>query len=84
MLTTATVPSEVADDCNHLTTGHIFADHHEHKSAEVVPYEYLRIRRKAFPWGDQSLFHNPDANVHPIDKLNALKPAPDVRTVLLL
>ncbi|WFC97352.1 Cytochrome c oxidase subunit 6A [Malassezia yamatoensis] len=46
--------------------------HHEHQEhilhendgqlPERPPYPYLNIRKKKFPWGNQSLFFNPDVN----------------------
>ncbi|XP_058835099.1 cytochrome c oxidase subunit 6A, mitochondrial-like [Topomyia yanbarensis] len=40
---------------------------HKHERPEFVPYEYLHIRHKRFPWGDgtKSFFHNPRINPLP-------------------
>jgi len=40
--------------------------HKEHNAAHAKTehslYQYQRIRNKPFPWGDESLFHNPEVN----------------------
>ncbi|OAQ30945.1 mitochondrial cytochrome c oxidase subunit VIa [Linnemannia elongata AG-77] len=37
-------------------------EHEKHEGHEKVKYPYMRLRAKAFPWGDDSLFFNPDVN----------------------
>ncbi|KXJ21558.1 uncharacterized protein LOC110254009 [Exaiptasia diaphana] len=51
-----------------LTIGYkaFFVDHEEHPNPDnYVPYSHIRIRNKAFPWGDgdHSLFHNDHVNL---------------------
>ncbi|XP_070489741.1 cytochrome c oxidase subunit 6A1, mitochondrial-like [Chironomus tepperi] len=38
-----------------------------HHQPPFVPYDYLRMRNKRFPWGEgnKSLFHNPHVNPLP-------------------
>lgn len=42
-------------------------EHAKHPRPPYVPYEYLYIRKKRYPWGDgnHSFFHNPKANAVP-------------------
>ncbi|CAK8671922.1 cytochrome c oxidase subunit 6A1, mitochondrial-like [Clavelina lepadiformis] len=39
-------------------------DHRSHPRKEYIPYPYLNIMNRPWPWGDgkHSLFHNPKAN----------------------
>ncbi|KAG0318392.1 Cytochrome c oxidase subunit 6A, mitochondrial [Dissophora globulifera] len=37
-------------------------EHERHEGHEKVKYPYMRLRAKAFPWGDDSLFYNPEVN----------------------
>ncbi|KAL4223204.1 Cytochrome c oxidase subunit 6A1 [Mactra antiquata] len=41
-----------------------FTDPEDHSPPEFIQYEHLRVRRKAFPWGngDRSMLHNPQTN----------------------
>jgi len=54
-----------------LTSIKTYLDEQDHKKhphrPEYIPYEYLYVRRKKFPWGDgnHSLFHNPKHNPIP-------------------
>ncbi|KAI1317218.1 Cytochrome c oxidase subunit 6A, mitochondrial [Mortierella claussenii] len=39
-------------------------EHERHEGHhEMIKYPYMRLRAKAFPWGDDSLFFNPDVNL---------------------
>ncbi|KAG0263425.1 Cytochrome c oxidase subunit 6A, mitochondrial [Mortierella polycephala] len=38
-------------------------EHQRHDGHEPVKYPYMRLRAKEFPWGDESLFFNPDINM---------------------
>ncbi|XP_058463268.1 cytochrome c oxidase subunit 6A1, mitochondrial-like [Malaya genurostris] len=50
-----------------LAMANAYLKHEEQERPEFVPYEYMRIRHKRFPWGDgkRSFFHNPHNNPLP-------------------
>ncbi|KAF9581064.1 Cytochrome c oxidase subunit 6A, mitochondrial [Lunasporangiospora selenospora] len=60
------IPALIASTANAYN---LFAKHQEHleherhEGHEKVKYPYMRIRSKAFPWGDETLFYNPDINL---------------------
>jgi cytochrome c oxidase subunit 6a len=37
-------------------------EHLQHHPTEYIQYQYRTIRRKNFPWGNKSLFHNDEVN----------------------
>ena len=59
------VPAIIGSMLNTLLTE---VEHKKHyKRPEFRPFEYMRIRKKKWPWGDgnHSLFHNPYINALP-------------------
>jgi len=52
---------------SYLFYKHVIAGEHIEAPKEFIGYDHIRIRRKAFPWGDgdKSLFHNQKYNVGP-------------------
>ncbi|KAG0381217.1 MAG: cytochrome c oxidase, subunit VIa [Linnemannia gamsii] len=59
------VPAIIASSANayNLYAKHqAHLEHERHEGHEKVKYPYMRLRSKAFPWGDDSLFFNPDIN----------------------
>jgi len=54
-----------------ITSINVYLMEQEHKKhphrPDYIPYEYMYVRRRKFPWGDgnHSLFHNPKHNPVP-------------------
>ncbi|KAF9930247.1 Cytochrome c oxidase subunit 6A, mitochondrial [Linnemannia zychae] len=58
-------PAIVAASANAYRLYQRHLAHLEHEKAEGherIKYPYMRIRNKAYPWGDDALFFNPDVN----------------------
>ncbi|KAF9975929.1 Cytochrome c oxidase subunit 6A, mitochondrial [Actinomortierella ambigua] len=57
------MPAIVASTANAYR---LYAEHQEHMAhhpPEKIKYPYMRLRARAFPWGDDSLFFNPAVNM---------------------
>ncbi|KAI9136040.1 cytochrome c oxidase, subunit VIa, partial [Paraphysoderma sedebokerense] len=62
------VPSLVLAVVNGYLLFRQHEEHLDHDERKFVPYPYLRIRNKPFPWGEETVFFNPRYNLKPEDE----------------